>query len=374
MSYAIPAEQGSMVMDHHRNGFYFRALKEVITPDSVVMDLGAGVGTLGLIAASLGAKQVYLVEPATDLAVAEQVARANNLADRITCIPAAIETAEIDEPVDVLLSVFTGNFLVEEDLLPSLFLARDRFLKPGGTMIPFAGRSMVQLVEAPEPYREQVGRWSDDVCGVSFESIRRYALNELFYGDLGRDRAQRLGDAQVLMNLDFRQALSADCDATVELTVSSAGTCHGIAGWFDMSGGSETLSTSPYSEQTHWSQVLIPLPEPLQVAPGDVFSVRVVRPAFGTWSWVIETGDKRFTGSTAFRQPVSPAFLSRHAGGATPTLNPRGEAAKLVLTLMDGNTSNEQINAAIGRAFPALFSSPAAVAQFVSSVTGGYVE
>ena len=51
-----------MALDEVRNRAYAQALRRVITPESVVLDLGAGLGTLGLLAAKLGARRVYLVE------------------------------------------------------------------------------------------------------------------------------------------------------------------------------------------------------------------------------------------------------------------------------------------------------------------------
>jgi len=42
----LPLDQGSMVLDDHRNGCYRRALEQVIGPESVVMDLVAGLGIL----------------------------------------------------------------------------------------------------------------------------------------------------------------------------------------------------------------------------------------------------------------------------------------------------------------------------------------
>ena len=74
MSYEIPVEQRSMVLDDYRNGFYRRALAQVITEDSIVLDLGSGLGILGFIAASLGAAKVFLVEPMTHAESAKQIA------------------------------------------------------------------------------------------------------------------------------------------------------------------------------------------------------------------------------------------------------------------------------------------------------------
>ena len=38
MSYELPLDQRSMVLDDHRNGFYRRALEQVIGPESVVTE------------------------------------------------------------------------------------------------------------------------------------------------------------------------------------------------------------------------------------------------------------------------------------------------------------------------------------------------
>ena len=63
MSYSDVVGHRSMLFDSTRNRAYARALEKVITPDTTVMDLGAGLGVHGLFAARLGAKKVYLVEP-----------------------------------------------------------------------------------------------------------------------------------------------------------------------------------------------------------------------------------------------------------------------------------------------------------------------
>ena len=79
MSYSDPSGHLSMVFDEHRNQAYLAAMREVITPDMRVMDLGAGLGVLGLLAARLGAREVHMVEPAPVLRAARQLATANGL-------------------------------------------------------------------------------------------------------------------------------------------------------------------------------------------------------------------------------------------------------------------------------------------------------
>ena len=62
----------AMMNDHPRNVFYRDALKRIITPESVVLEIGAGSGLLSIIAASLGAKTVVAIEANRHLAAVAQ--------------------------------------------------------------------------------------------------------------------------------------------------------------------------------------------------------------------------------------------------------------------------------------------------------------
>ena len=75
----------TLIADHVRNEAFFRALKAVIEPGkSIVADIGAGTGLLGLMASKLGAKEVFLFETAEVAGVAAEVLKANKAK---TCSP-----------------------------------------------------------------------------------------------------------------------------------------------------------------------------------------------------------------------------------------------------------------------------------------------
>ena len=173
---SVQAHRG-MVFDNLRNRFYAKAIQQAIGDDTVVLDLGAGLGLHGLIAAAGGAAKVYLVEPSPVAEVARQLVKANGLQDRVECLIGRIEDIGVPERVDVIVSVFTGNFLLTEDLLPSLFHARDRYLKPGGRLIPDCATMEVAPVSAPEYYAKHVDCWGEPSFGINLEICRQHAAN-----------------------------------------------------------------------------------------------------------------------------------------------------------------------------------------------------
>ena len=102
-------DYGGMIADEVRMSAHRAALARVVRPGSVVVDLGAGIGIMSLIACQLGARRVYAIEP-NDLAeVARQLAGANGFADRIQVIQDLSHRVHLPEPADVLVSDLRGK-------------------------------------------------------------------------------------------------------------------------------------------------------------------------------------------------------------------------------------------------------------------------
>ncbi len=76
-----------MVNDVARAIAFKRGLAEIITPSSIVVDLGSGSGLLAVMAAQLGARHVFAIEQESSLAeVSRKVACDNGVSDRVTVI------------------------------------------------------------------------------------------------------------------------------------------------------------------------------------------------------------------------------------------------------------------------------------------------
>jgi type I protein arginine methyltransferase len=54
-----------------------------------------------------------------------------------------------------------GYALLYESMLDSVLVARDRFLRPGGVMVPSQCKMMFGLTDAKEIYKERIGFWND---------------------------------------------------------------------------------------------------------------------------------------------------------------------------------------------------------------------
>jgi len=71
-----------------------------------------------------------------------------------------------------------GFYLLHESMLDSVVLSRDKFLKPGGIMVPSQAKIFLSLVSVPNLYHERVSFW-DNVCGYDMSSLKSMAIMKL---------------------------------------------------------------------------------------------------------------------------------------------------------------------------------------------------
>ena len=371
-SYSSVEDHRSMFFDSLRNSFYAEAIQKVVTRDSVVLDLGAGLGLHGFMAIECGAKKVYLVEPASIIEITKQLVRSNDLSDKVECIKGKIEEVDLPDKVDCIISVFTGNFLLSEDLLPSLFYARDNFLRPGGKLIPDRAKMEVVPVFAEEYYAKHIDCWKDTAAEINLDAIRKFAVNTLYH-DYPNDRNEEfLAEPVELLDLDFMTATEAACRNCVEVVINRDGLCHGWLGWFQTCVGERWLSTSPQEKQMHWRQVFLPLSEPIRVKKGGTMQFELNRPEYGEWTWTIKYADTRQQQSTFHSKTVTPTELLMLSNSYKATLSDKGHVALNVLKQLDGTKKTSNVVAYLLENYPSQFKSYLIAEQFIKATIKEY--
>lgn len=121
----------------------------------VVLDVGTGSGILAFFAAQAGAKKVYAVEASNSANTAKLLAAHNSFENIVEVIHGKIEEISLPEKVDIIISEPIGFLLVHERMLESYVHARDKYLKPGGLMMPTTGSIVFGPLTDEVMHREQ---------------------------------------------------------------------------------------------------------------------------------------------------------------------------------------------------------------------------
>ena len=155
-----------LLRDATRNRAFHRALKATVTPDSAVLDIGSGSGLWAITAAKLGARKVVAIEMVPMLAgLIRALARDHGVADRVEVITGDSRQARLAREFDVVVSETIGHVIFDEQIVEIMMDARERFLKPGGVLIPdtvtlmAAGAHMRQPARLPSGIQGKFGRF-----------------------------------------------------------------------------------------------------------------------------------------------------------------------------------------------------------------------
>jgi len=200
------------------------------------------------------------------------------MSDRIKVIKGKVEEIELPEKVDVIISEPMGFMLVHERMLESYMAARDKFLKPGGLMMPTTGTIFVAPFSDDALYQEQKGKtafWeTTDFYGVNLSGLVDSAMDDHFSQPVVGyfQPSVLLADTTATHTVDFsKDSIASLEDINIPFTfrITKTAILHGIAAWFDVSFNGSTaavkLSTSPHAPGTHWYQCRLLLKEPLAV-------------------------------------------------------------------------------------------------------------
>ncbi|CAL5346957.1 unnamed protein product [Camellia sinensis] len=229
-----------------------------------------------------GAKHVYAVEASEMVEYARKLIAGNPLlAQRITVVKGKVEEVELPEKVDILISEPMGTLLVNERMLETYVIARDRFLVPNGKMFPTIGRIHMAPFSDEYLYVEIANKalfWQQrsyyevdltPLYGFAFQGYFSQPVVDAFDPSL-------LVAPAISHTINFtsiKEEELYEIDVPLKFKAPAGTRIHGLACWFDVLFDGSTvqrwLSTAPGAATTHWYQLRCVLSQPLYVMPGQ---------------------------------------------------------------------------------------------------------
>ncbi len=277
-SYAKLAIHEQMLSDHVRTQAYKDAIEGLgpLLSGKAVLDVGCGTAILSMIAAQAGAARVVGVDASEIIVFAQRIVAANQLVPQVTLLRGTMETLAMpaDVPkVDIIVSEWMGYALLYESMLPTVLFARDRYLKPGGLMLPSACEMCLAASS-----NDRLGFWGD-VYGFDMACIADELLKEASIEVVPSESL--ISSSATFATIDVTSVTDAELDfcAPYRLVVTSAGTLRCFVLHFDtifdytaVGGRRTSFTTSSEGTPTHWKQTALYLKETVAVNVGDVLT------------------------------------------------------------------------------------------------------
>ena len=246
-----------------------------------VLDVGCGTGILSMFCAKAGAK-VYANDNSNIIDKARSNAQENGL--DITFVKGKVEEIDLPEKVDIIISEWMGYALLYESMLDSVIIARQKFLKPGGLMVPCQTTMLVAGLSDKDYFDDRVNFWND-IYGFKMGAMKDGIFDDVLIDSLP---ASSLGtEPYIFETIDMHTVNVDELVFTREFTLTPLPGHKDIIAlsiWFDtffapkstprdpvITGSSKlsdgnAFSTGPHGTPTHWKQAILLLDQTLTLA------------------------------------------------------------------------------------------------------------
>jgi protein arginine N-methyltransferase 7 len=286
----------AMMNDTPRNEFYYGLLKQHITPESGVLEIGAGSGLLSMMAAKLGAKWVVAVEGSDDMArLARRNVYENGLQDKVTvlCMMSTdLTVKDLPGRPDILVSEIFGTLLLGESAHDYIEDIRKRVLKPDARILPRHGVQYAVPIECPTLESiTSIGEWNGlnlrhvnavkDTASTVFTKKYGFRMSSVPF--------RKLAKPLPVVTLDFHNNKRKDIRRvqTLDMTPTESGTVNAMLLFWESTDGEFSMSTDPdatrdnFPRDMQWGQALQlidggnePLPKDFKVVQGETVAVK----------------------------------------------------------------------------------------------------
>lgn len=270
-----------MLDDAARTSSFQTAIRRLVRPSDVVLDIGTGTGILAVTAALAGARHVYAIETTAMARVAERLVEANGVADRVTVLEAHSFDVELPERADVLVSEIIGDDPLGERILSTFADARERLLVEAARIIPSRLQILVLPLEVPAEKIEalrftdsRTAVWSDrygidcrPLVALSDARSHRFKVNSHDVRPW-----KRLAEPLIVADIDLLRAQQEPLDVEMSVRTTSSGTLNGLLVFFDADlGPGARISLHPEiaTPSNSWGNLVCVPAAAIDVEPGQ---------------------------------------------------------------------------------------------------------
>lgn len=267
----VPRWHFEMMHDYERAELYEAAIRQVVTPDRLVLDVGTGSGMLALMAARAGAQRVVACEAQSLVAeVAQRIVERSAYGEQVSVVPKMSTEltvpADLPRRADLLITETVDCGLLGEGILGTIAHAREHLLTDDAVIVPGRARVFGALVESvPLQQKNHVG----EVCGFDLSEFNQLQSMEYFDSRLRRHEHRMLSEPFDVFGFDFHRDSPLTERSELAVMPTAAGTCHAVVFWFELELlPGITVTNSPEHPTSHWKQAVQVLPAAAEVRPG----------------------------------------------------------------------------------------------------------
>jgi precorrin-6B methylase 2 len=260
-----------MTSDEVRNRAYDAAIESLVE-GRVVLDIGTGVDmNWALAAARAGARKVYAIE-ALDATYEAARAALEELPEReqIVLVHGRSTTVDLPERVDVCVSEIIGMIGSSEGVVATLDDAHERFLKPGGHMIPRRCVTRVAAVSLPDELHHAPGfdRSTRGYVERVFDAVGRPFDVRLCIASFPRSAV--CSSVDTFEDLELERRVQPTYERRCRLTITEPRRLDGLVAWIELETAEGVPRIDALESSTNWLPVFLPLWFPgVPVEAGD---------------------------------------------------------------------------------------------------------
>ena len=288
-----------LIADEPRTTAYRDAIRAVVKPGDVVVDIGCGSGILSFFACEAGASHVYAIDSGHPGDIAALLAPHLGFGDRMTVFHDHSSRVELPQKADVLITETMGVLAFDENILGATLDARKRLLREGATIVPRRLQLMMMPVSAPAQYERHIEWWSQPRYGFDLSPLRVFASNSIGFVKL--EQTDAIADASAVLDVELATHQTTIVEGLATFVADRDATLHGFGAWFIGTLAEGVLLET--RDTTEWLQAFFPLEVPVQVTAGSEITLGLETFDGTAWRWRGKAAGVTFDQANALAMP-----------------------------------------------------------------------